>query len=177
MVHRVHGLEPGLYMLVRDAGALADLKQSMRPEWIWQKIGPDHLPLFLLLPFDLREVAKMICCHQNIGADSCFALGMIAHFETALHEPWRYRHLFWECGVLGQVLYLEAEAAGVRSTGIGCFSMTKCMRCSASAMIAGNRSITSRQAATWTIPGCRRSRRMSSSLDGASGRPIVDHIC
>jgi hypothetical protein len=46
---------------------------------------------------------------------------MIAHFETALHEPWRYRHLFWECGVLGQVLYLEAEAAGVRSTGIGCF--------------------------------------------------------
>src|SRR5207247_5635698 len=46
---------------------------------------------------------------------------MLANFETALHEPWRYRQLFWECGVLGQVLYLEAEAAGVRSTGIGCF--------------------------------------------------------
>jgi SagB-type dehydrogenase family enzyme len=121
MVHRVHGLEPGLYMFVRDEAALPELKQSMRPEWIWQKIGPDHLPLFLLLPFDLREVAKMICCHQNIGADSCFTLGMIAHFETALRTPWRYRHLFWECGVLGHVLYLEAEAAGVRSTGIGCF--------------------------------------------------------
>jgi hypothetical protein len=29
--------------------------------------------------------------------------------------------LFWECGLLGQILYLEAEAAGVRGTGIGCF--------------------------------------------------------
>ena len=46
---------------------------------------------------------------------------MLAKFEVALHEPWRYRHLFWECGMLGQVLYLEAEAAGVRSTGVGCF--------------------------------------------------------
>jgi hypothetical protein len=29
--------------------------------------------------------------------------------------------LFWETGLIGQVLYLEAEAAGIRSTGIGCF--------------------------------------------------------
>jgi hypothetical protein len=29
--------------------------------------------------------------------------------------------LFWEAGMVGQVLYLEAEAAGVRATGIGCF--------------------------------------------------------
>jgi hypothetical protein len=93
----------------------------MRSEWLWQKTGPDHLPLYLLLPYDLRDIAKSICCHQDIGADSCFALGMLAKFEVALHEPWRYRHLFWECGMLGQVLYLEAEAAGVRSTGVGCF--------------------------------------------------------
>ena len=32
---------------------------------------------------------------------------------------WWYRRLFWEASVLGQVLYLEAEAAGVRGTGIG----------------------------------------------------------
>jgi hypothetical protein len=121
MLHRVDGLEPGLYMFLRDPAALLDLKQSMRPEWLWQKTGPDHLPLYLLLPYDLRDVAKSICCHQDIGADSCFALGMLAKFEAALLEPWRYRHLFWECGMIGQVLYLEAEAAGVRSTGVGCF--------------------------------------------------------
>jgi hypothetical protein len=34
---------------------------------------------------------------------------------------WAYRRLFWECGLIGQVLYLEAEAAGVRGTGIGCY--------------------------------------------------------
>ncbi|MGZ8193672.1 MAG: nitroreductase, partial [Methylobacter sp.] len=26
-----------------------------------------------------------------------------------------------ECGLIGQVLYLEAEAAGIRGTGIGCY--------------------------------------------------------
>ncbi len=35
--------------------------------------------------------------------------------------PSFYRHLFWESGVVGQALYLEAEAAGARATGIGCF--------------------------------------------------------
>jgi len=32
-----------------------------------------------------------------------------------------YRRLFWEAGMIGQVLYLEAEALGLRATGIGCF--------------------------------------------------------
>jgi len=120
-VHRVDGLEQGLYMLVRNPAALQNLRRSMRPEWLWQKTGPDHLPLYFLLPYDLRGAAKLICCDQEIGANSCFALGMIARFEIALKQPWRYRHLFWECGILGQALYLEAEAAGVRATGIGCF--------------------------------------------------------
>jgi hypothetical protein len=42
--------------------------------------------------------------------------------------PWWYRRLFWEAGVLGQVLYLEAEAAGVRGTGIGCYFDDECHR-------------------------------------------------
>lgn len=121
MVHRVDGLDPGLYFLVREPAALEGLRQSMRAEWLWKKTGPDALPLYLLLPLDLTAPAKWICCHQEIGADACFALGMIANFGAALQDPWLYRHLYWECGMLGQVLYLEAEAAGVRATGIGCF--------------------------------------------------------
>ncbi|HYC36292.1 MAG TPA: nitroreductase [Usitatibacter sp.] len=117
MVHRVDGLGPGLYVLLRDPSAMASLKASMRPDWLWQKVGPEHLPLFLLLPHDLRAQARLICCHQDIAADSCFALGMLAHFACAIEEPWRYRHLFWECGMLGHVLYLEAEAAGIREIG------------------------------------------------------------
>jgi SagB-type dehydrogenase family enzyme len=121
LVHRVDGLAPGLYVLLRDISARASLEASMRPEWLWRKAGPEHVPLFLLLPHDLRDAARLICCHQDIAADSCFALGMLARFGAAESEPWRYRHLYWECGMLGHVLYLEAEAAGIRATGIGCF--------------------------------------------------------
>jgi SagB-type dehydrogenase family enzyme len=121
MVHRVDGLEPGLYVLLRDPKALEELKQAMRPEWLWQKAGPDELPLYFLLPHDLRDIAKTICCHQEIARDSCFALGMIAKLGVTQEEPWRYRHLYWECGMLGHALYLEAEAAGIRATGIGCY--------------------------------------------------------
>ena len=121
IVHRVTGLDPGLYVFLRDPGDLSELTTSMRREWLWRKVGPDMLPLYLLLPYDLREGAKLICCHQDIAGDSCFALGMLAPLQRIGDEPWRYRHLFWECGMLGHVLYLEAEAAGVRSTGIGCY--------------------------------------------------------
>jgi hypothetical protein len=64
-----------------------------------------------------------LSCHQAIASDGCFSLGMIADFESSLEGfgPWFYPRLFWECGAIGQVLYLAAEAAGVRGTGIGCF--------------------------------------------------------
>jgi len=60
---------------------------------------------------------------QDIASDGCFSLGMVAHFEPTLHSKgaWMYPRLFWETGVLGQVLYLEAHAVGISATGIGCF--------------------------------------------------------
>lgn len=48
---------------------------------------------------------------------------MLARFEPALKDfgPSMYPRLFWETGLIGQVLYLEAHAFGVSATGIGCF--------------------------------------------------------
>jgi len=61
-------------------------------------------------------------CHQDIAADSAFSMSMLAEFNQGLKfGAWGYRQLFWETGIIGQVLYLEAEAAGVRGTGIGCY--------------------------------------------------------
>ena len=120
-VHRVAGLAPGLYVFVRAAEAAERLRRATRPDWLWRKCGPDALELFLLVEHDLRDAARSVCCHQDIAADSCFALGMLADFASLEREPWRYRELYWECGMVGQVLYLEAEAAGIRATGIGCF--------------------------------------------------------
>ena len=124
-VHRVEGLTPGLYVLVRDPKKLLFIQQSMNPELIWSNAPgcPTDLPLYWLLEGDARKLAVQVSCHQDIAGDSAFSLGMIAEFEGRLREggAWWYPRLFWESGLLGQVLYLEAEAAGVRATGIGCF--------------------------------------------------------
>jgi SagB-type dehydrogenase family enzyme len=124
-IHRVDGLAPGLYVLVRDPVKLASLRSAMHQQFIWASPPgcPQDLPLFLLQEGDARQLASTLSCHQDIAGDSAFSLGMIAEFESRLHRhgPWFYRRLFWETGVIGQVLYLEAEATGVRATGIGCF--------------------------------------------------------
>jgi SagB-type dehydrogenase family enzyme len=120
-VHRVAELEPGLYISVRDAKDLPELKQAFSTEFVWQKAF-ELCDLYLLTPGNVRQAAKTLSCHQPIASDSFFSLGMLTRFaENIEAEPWRYRRLFWECGLLGQILYLEAEAAGVRGTGIGCF--------------------------------------------------------
>jgi nitroreductase len=121
-VHRVHEVDPGVYLLVRDPSAVGRLRAACRREFLWQPIG-DTLPLFLLARGDCRRLAQRVSCDQEIAADGFFSLGMVADFDTSLEAfgPSFYRHLFWESGVVGQVLYLEAEAAGTRGTGIGCF--------------------------------------------------------
>jgi SagB-type dehydrogenase family enzyme len=124
-VHRVDGLTPGLYILVRDHEKLPLLQQSMNEELVWTPVPgcPETVSLYWLLEGDARKAAVQVSCHQDIAGDSAFSLGMIAEFEGRLREggAWWYPRLFWEAGLLGQVLYLEAEAAGVRGTGIGCF--------------------------------------------------------
>ena len=124
-VHRVDGLAPGIYMLARDPAMAGSLRQSMRQQFAWTSPPgcPEDLPLFLLEEGDARRMAVQVSCGQEIAGDGAFSLGMIAEFEASLRRrgPWFYRRLFWETGVIGQVLYLEAEATGVRATGIGCF--------------------------------------------------------
>jgi hypothetical protein len=119
-VHRVEGLTPGVYAYLRDPGVLEEWRAAMRPEFLWERL--EH-GLFLLFPSDVMWTANRLSCDQDIAADGFFSLGMIARLEPSLKErgEWFYRRLFWECGMIGQVLYLEAEAAGARGTGIGCF--------------------------------------------------------
>ncbi|MGY3454427.1 nitroreductase [Bradyrhizobium sp. USDA 4353] len=121
-VHRVNGLTPGLYALPRSSDS--ELRRALRPDFDWRRVAsaPDHLPLFHLLPTDSRGVIRTASCHQAIAGDSCFAVAMLAEFAPLVGDnPWRYRQLHWEAGLIGHVLYLEAEAAGLRGTGIGCY--------------------------------------------------------
>jgi len=117
-VHRVQGLEPGLYWLARGDG---QAQGGLREDFLWQRVDAE-LPLYRLLQGDARGLAGFLCCGQDIASDGCVALAMLARFDTALQAgAWRYPRLYWECGQLGQLLYLEAEAAGLSATGIGCY--------------------------------------------------------
>jgi hypothetical protein len=125
-IHRVHDLVPGIYAYFRDAAAIDEWKAAMRSEFMWEpvNVGSGAAPhLFLLVPIDARRTANRVSCDQDIAEDGFFSLAMMARVEQPLREngDWFYRRLFWECGLIGQVLYLEAEAAGARATGIGCY--------------------------------------------------------
>src|SRR5262249_21821498 len=113
LVHRVSGLVPGLYLLERDPVVHERLQTACRPEFLWRRPAgcPEHLALYLLAEGDLRVTARTVSCHQEIARDGVFTLGMVAELGDTLRSrgAWWYRRLFWEAGVLGQALYLEAE--------------------------------------------------------------------
>jgi len=120
-VHRVRGLSPGLYCFIRNKDGHEDLRSAVGPDLSWSVVD-QRLPLFLLREGDYRDVAWRVSCHQDIAGDGVCSMGMIAVFRSkVLSAPHQYRRLFWESGMIGQVLYLEAEAAGIRGTGIGCY--------------------------------------------------------
>jgi len=124
-VHRVADLTPGLYVLVRDPARREALERGMDGTFAWTQAEgcPASLPFFVLAAGDARRVAQRTSCDQDIAADGVFAAAMLAEYRASLEAfgPWHYRRLYWETGVIGQVLYLEAEANGLRGTGIGCF--------------------------------------------------------
>ena len=124
-VHRVTGLEPGLYLWLRAPADTSALREACRAKLDWEAVAKAPHPgsLYRLGRGDLRGFARTLSCQQDIAADGAFSLGMLARFEPTLRERGAaaYRELFWEAGMIGQALYLAAEAAGVRGTGIGCY--------------------------------------------------------
>jgi len=124
-VHRVEGLTGGLYLLLRNKIHLEELREKFKQDFLWEKpeVCPSEIDLYLLKRGDYRNISKSVSCGQDIAADGCFSLGMISAFEQPLgkYGSWFYPRLFWECGAIGQILYLQAEVSGIRSTGIGCF--------------------------------------------------------
>ena len=124
-VHRVDDLPPGLYALVRAEAQREALQAAMHRSFEWD-VPADiacQLPLFRLTDDHFGDIAARISCHQDIAGAGAFSLGMIACFEPMIRRygAKTYRQLFWETGMVGQALYLEAEAAGIGATGIGCY--------------------------------------------------------
>jgi len=124
-IHRVEDIERGLYILLRDGGAKEEIRNAMDPDFLWER--PSRMSagveLYQLAQGDARLAARESSCRQDIASDGCFAAAMISRFEEPLQKygSWFYSRLYWECGLIGQALYLSSEAAGFQGCGIGCF--------------------------------------------------------
>ena len=120
-VHRVEGYESGLYILVRNEGDTSSLKDLMHTDFSWDE--SEFKDLYLLEQRDFRLASKSISCNQDIASDGAFSLGMLANFSEQIqkHGAHRYKELYWESGMIGQELYLEATSLGLSGTGIGCY--------------------------------------------------------
>lgn len=116
--HRVEGLAPGAYALPRSAGGEALMREVLSPDLAWTPVGGTGTPCFALAGNPrLAGTLRTLNCHQALGSDAMLAVSMLAEFDA----PLDYRSRLQEAGLAGQVLYLEAEAAGLRGTGIGCY--------------------------------------------------------
>lgn len=131
-VHRVEGLLPGLYALMRAPRLASPFNAALAPHFTREAIYPlenhtsaKEAPFMRLHAIDtgtLHRLARSLHCHQDIASNACFAVGMLAEFDAPIaHDPAYYRDMHHEAGLIGQVLYLHAELHGVRGTGIGCF--------------------------------------------------------
>jgi SagB-type dehydrogenase family enzyme len=121
-VQRVEGLEPGLYLLERAADAAARLRAAT-PGLDWTPVALPGVRVHRLRAGSPEREATRLSCLQPIAGRGCFAVAMLADFDRALDADgaFAYRRLHWEAGLIGQVFYLWATAAGLAGTGIGCF--------------------------------------------------------
>ncbi len=119
-VHRVEGLEKGLYCYVRTAEELENLRTATDPDFLWKDFGRG---LYLLREGEYRGTAQRVSCNQEIAREGAFSFGMLCRFASTLEERSAigYKNLYHQCGMVGQLLYLEATSLGLSATGIGCF--------------------------------------------------------
>jgi SagB-type dehydrogenase family enzyme len=126
-VHRVSDLDPGVYLLAGKSHGTSSLAERLAADFDLGPVAraPTGLDFRLIAPVDTRPLSRLargLHCHQEIAVQACFALGMVAEFDAVIDEnPAAYRTVHRDAGALGHVLYLEAEARGLRGTGIGCF--------------------------------------------------------
>jgi SagB-type dehydrogenase family enzyme len=99
-VHRVEGLEPGVY-----------------------RFWPEPFELEIIKMGDQRVAAAGLSLGQDLAGNACVAFSMIGDLErvTRAHGDRGYRYVHFEAGAIGHRLYLGAESLGLGATGIGAF--------------------------------------------------------
>jgi nitroreductase len=121
--HRVDGLAPGAYLLPRSHAGRELLRQTLPAALDLRRLpdAPPDAPLLRLSENPaLAGTLRTLNCHQALGSDAILGFALLAEFNP-LPDACAYRERLQEAGLIGQALYLEAEALDLRGTGIGCF--------------------------------------------------------
>lgn len=97
IVHAIDGLAPGAYFLHRDRWMLECLKEG-----------------------DFRAEAGYLGLEQDLPADACFTVFLIADLRSVLERFGNrgYRAAQLEAGIIGGKMYLAAYAQGFGATGL-----------------------------------------------------------
>lgn len=120
-VHNIDDFQPGIYIQIRNTNHLQEIKEAFTQDFLWEKVD-QAASLYLLQKGTFRKEASLFSCGQEICGNGAVAVAMLGRFREEIdNEPCRYRELFWEAGMIGQILYLQAEMSGQRGTGIGCY--------------------------------------------------------
>ncbi|MGB0660240.1 MAG: nitroreductase family protein [Mangrovicoccus sp.] len=122
-VHKIAGMEPGLYAIEQSDGATA-LRPHLRKELGWSPVssltGMENLRC--LAPGDIRAQIRKLSCSQAIAAEGAATLVFLGDFDRIWAEGAAlYKELHREAGKIAHALYLEASALGLGATGLGCF--------------------------------------------------------
>jgi len=126
MIHRVEGVEPGIYMLPSSSANINALRSACTkwPEWTaMSKFGGDNIPMYQLKVANVQKATQTLCCQQAIASECAFALGFLADFDQNIDQlgASSYRHLYWQAGMLSHQVYMSSTALNLAATGIGCF--------------------------------------------------------
>jgi len=141
-IHRVMDMKSGRYVLIRDPARTTELLNHVVLQATHQiEQITDHL--YFIEDMNVETMAQRVSCDQEIAGESFFTIGCFGDFtdftdftelvkqeeeegkgkgkgKLALIDGHRYRRAFWEAGIIGHLLYLDATALGYGATGIGC---------------------------------------------------------
>ena len=129
-VIRVEEMESGYYIYFLDESVIEETQN------FYQKKGEKFTKIDINIPLyhierDTNKFQMMLSssgasCGQHRYAS--FTLGMVAKLEENLLEKFGcdyYLNLHWECGIIGQFLYILATSIGYGACGMGCFLETR----------------------------------------------------
>jgi len=126
MIHRVEGIEPGIYILPSHSTNMNALRSACTkwPEWTaMSEFGAGKISMYQLKVANVQKAAQTLCCQQAIASECALVLGFLTDFDQSIDQlgTSSYRHLYWQAGMLSHQVYMSSTALNLAATGIGCF--------------------------------------------------------